>query len=145
MARSRSDFEQALDDLATFAASLEAAAPAIDRLIEDSGVAIGALRASAETADAILEDNRATVAATLAELQSATVAVRRMADQVNNLIAENREGVQDFTARGLYEITGLAQDAQRMVDQITRVAEELERDPARFFFGDRTLGVEPEE
>ena len=32
-----------------------------------------------------------------------------------------------------------------MVDQISRVAEELERDPARFFFGDRTRGVLPEE
>jgi hypothetical protein len=31
-----------------------------------------------------------------------------------------------------------------MVDQITRVAEDLERDPARFFFGDRA-GVRPEE
>ena len=28
-----------------------------------------------------------------------------------------------------------------MVDQITRVAEELERDPARFLFGDRTAGI----
>jgi phospholipid/cholesterol/gamma-HCH transport system substrate-binding protein len=52
--------------------------------------------------------------------------------------------LRDFTQTGLYEYTGLAQDAQRLVDQITRVAEELERDPARFFFGDRTQGVATE-
>jgi hypothetical protein len=32
-----------------------------------------------------------------------------------------------------------------MVDQINRVAEELERNPARFFFGDRGGGIRPEE
>jgi hypothetical protein len=31
-----------------------------------------------------------------------------------------------------------------MVDQITRVTEELERDPARFLLGDRSQGVAPE-
>jgi hypothetical protein len=30
-----------------------------------------------------------------------------------------------------------------MVDQITRVAEELERDPSRFLFGNRGQGVGP--
>jgi hypothetical protein len=29
-----------------------------------------------------------------------------------------------------------------MVDQITRVMEELERDPARFLFGDRLQGIQ---
>jgi len=67
-----------------------------------------------------------------------------MADQVNNLAAENRQGLRDFTENGLYEITGLAQDAQRMVNQITRVAEQLERDPGRFLFGDRGQGVRAE-
>ena len=66
-----------------------------------------------------------------------------MADQINAAVAENRDGLRDFTQTGLYEYTGLAQDAQRMVDQITRVAEELERDPARFLFGNRTQGVAP--
>jgi paraquat-inducible protein B len=142
---SQSDFEQILDDLAAFTASLNRATPALDRLVEDAGAAVGAIRATATTADAILEQNRATIDATLAELQSTLDAVRRMVDQVNTLVAENREGLRDFTTGGLYEITGLAQDAQRMVDQITRVAEDLERDPARFFFGERGVGVRPEE
>jgi phospholipid/cholesterol/gamma-HCH transport system substrate-binding protein len=71
-------------------------------------------------------------------------AVRRLADQVNATVAENRQALRDFTTTGLYEYTGLAQDAQRLVDQVNRVAEELERDPARFFFGDRTQGVAAE-
>ena len=140
-----SDFEQILSDLGRFTASLNRASPALDRLVEDGAAAVTAIRATATTADAILSDNQATIDATLAELRTTVGAVRRMADQVNNLVAENREGLRDFTTGGLYEISGLAQDAQRMVDQITRVAEELERDPARFFFGDRSVGIRPEE
>ena len=64
-------------------------------------------------------------------------AVRRLADEANATIAENREGLRDFTENGLYEYTGLAQDAQRMVDQFTRVGEQIERNPAGFLFGDR--------
>jgi paraquat-inducible protein B len=140
-----SDFEQILTDLSSFSASLNRASPALDRLVEDGAAAVSAIRAAATTADVILSDNRAAIDTTLAELRTTVGAVRRMADQVNNLVAENREGLRDFTSDGLYEISGLAQDAQRMVEQITRVAEELERDPARFFFGDRAAGVRPEE
>jgi hypothetical protein len=43
----------------------------------------------------------------------------------------------------LYEFTGLAIDAQDMVNQIRRIAEELERDPTRFLFGSRAGGVSP--
>jgi paraquat-inducible protein B len=145
LSEGRSEVGQILDDLSVFTASHSKATPALDRLVEDGSAAVGAIRATATTADTILSQNQVAIDATLKELQATVVAVRRMADQVNNLVAENREGLQDFTSSGRYEITGLAQDAQRMVNQITRVAEDLERDPARFFFGDRTGGVRPEE
>ena len=71
-------------------------------------------------------------------------AMRRTADQVDKLVAENRPGLRDFTQEGLYEYTGLAQDAQRLVDQLSRITEQLERDPARFLLGDRTQGIRTE-
>jgi phospholipid/cholesterol/gamma-HCH transport system substrate-binding protein len=91
-----------------------------------------------------MTSNQETIDATIGDLRATVTAVRRMADQVNNMVAENRQGLRDFTETGLYEITGLAQDAQRMVNQITRLSEQLERDPARFFFGDRGRGVTAE-
>ena len=78
------------------------------------------------------------------EWTTAASAMRRLADEAEQLMAENRQGLSDFTQEGLYEYTGLAQDAQRLVDQITRIAEELERDPARFLFGDRAQGIRAE-
>jgi paraquat-inducible protein B len=135
--------QKILDDLAAFTTSLNNAAPMLDQLVENATEAVAALRRSAAATNQILLANEEEIGASLEELEATLAAVRRMADQVNLVIAENREGLQDFTAGGLYEITGLAQDAQRMVDQITRVAEELERDPTRFLFGDRTEGIRP--
>jgi phospholipid/cholesterol/gamma-HCH transport system substrate-binding protein len=74
----------------------------------------------------------------------AASAMRRTADQVERMVAENRQGVRDFTQYGLYGYTGLAQDAQRLVDQFSRITERVERDPAGFLFGDRTQGISTE-
>jgi len=133
--------DRILADVAHFTDSLDRATPAIERMVTQSEESIAALQRVAQTADEILTSNQAAIDAALGELQGTVTAVRRMADQVNNMVAENRQGLRDFTENGLYEITGLAQDAQRMVNQITRLSEQLERDPARFFFGDRGQGV----
>ena len=135
------NIDKILADVAHFTDGLDRATPAIDRMVKQTEQSVSALQRVADSADRILTNNQKSIDATIGELQSTVVAVRRMADQVNNMVAENRQGLRDFTDTGLYEITGLAQDAQRMVNQITRVTEQLERDPARFFFGDRGQGV----
>ena len=143
-AGNRDNLDNIFADLAAMTDRMESAGPALDRLVDDSGETFAAIRSVAGNVDEILEANKESLSAAITNLQETAGSVQRMADQVNNMMVENREGLRDFTTTGLYEITGLAQDAQRMVDQITRVTEELERDPSRFLFGDRTEGVSAE-
>src|SRR5919106_759320 len=124
--------DKILADVAHFTDNLDRATPAIDRMVRQTEQSVASLQRAADSADQILTTNQEAIDATIGELQATVVAVRRMADQVNNMVAENRQGLRDFTDTGLYEITGLAQDAQRMVNQITRIAEQMERDPASF-------------
>ena len=133
--------DRILADVAQFTDSLDRATPAIERMVKQTEASVSAMQRVAVTAEEILTGNEQAINATLGELQGSVASVRRMADQVNNMVAENRQGLRDFTENGLYEITGLAQDAQRMVNQITRLSEQLERDPARFLFGNRGQGV----
>jgi paraquat-inducible protein B len=135
------NIDKILANVAHFTDGLDRATPAIDRMVKQTEQSVSRLQRVADSVDQILTSNREAIDAAIGELRSTMVAVRRAADQVNNMVAENRQGMRDFTDTGLYEITGLAQDAQRMVNQITRVTEQLERDPARFFFGDRGQGV----
>jgi len=123
---------------------VQARGPAFERIFDNADTAAGEVRQAAATLDQILQDQQDSIGTLIEEWTLTAGSVRRMSDQLNNMVAENREGLRDFTQTGLYEYTGLAQDAQRMVDQITRVTEELERDPARFLLGDRSQGVAPE-
>jgi paraquat-inducible protein B len=131
-----------IDSVAQFAESVRDTQPQFQRLLDEAIDATAAVGQVSGTANELLAANADRVGETLERLQANGAALARMADQVNNMVAENREGLRDFSQGGLYEISGLARDAQLMVDQITRVMEELERDPARFLFGDRLQGIQ---
>jgi paraquat-inducible protein B len=133
-----------IDSVAEFANAIADVQPQLQRLLDEAIGAASAVGQVSGTANQLLAANADRIGETLERLQASGAALARMADQINNMVAENREGLRDFSQGGLYEISGLAQDAQRMVDQITRVMDELERDPARFLFGDRAQGIEAE-
>jgi paraquat-inducible protein B len=135
------DFGSIVSDVAVIANEIRASTPEV---VARTEAATEDLRQTAQTLDEILQTNRDAIGAMIDEWTVAASAARRTAEEVEQLVAENRQGLRDFTQRGLYEYSGLAQDAQRLVDQINRIAEELERDPARFLFGDRTQGISAE-
>ena len=105
----------------TTMASIDGMATGITRAIEES----------VEDAQALISDLRGTA-------QS----LSKTSDEVHALIAENREPLSDFTATGLTEFTGLLIEMRDLVVALNRVTTELQRDPARFFFGDRQQGYE---
>jgi paraquat-inducible protein B len=132
------DFRSIVSNVAVISKQIREATPDV---VARTAEATEDLRRVAGTLEELLETNRDAIGAMIDEWTIAASAMRRTADQVDQLLAENRQGLRDFTQGGLYEYTGLAQDAQRLVDQITRITEELERDPARFLFGDRAQGI----
>ena len=135
------DFGRIVGDLAVISQEIREATPEVVARTEE---ATADIRHVARTLEDLLETNRDAIGAMIDEWTVAASAMRRLADEAEQLMAENRQGLREFTQGGLYEYTGLAQDAQRLVDQITRIADELERDPARFLFGDRAQGIPAE-
>jgi paraquat-inducible protein B len=142
---SKDQFRDIVADVAAIAGVIREQAPAVSRIIANAQDTTADVRRLAATAERILQTNSDAVGALIDEWTVTAESARRLADQMNAAVAENRQGLRDFTQSGLYEYTGLAQDAQRMVDQFTRVGERVERDPARFLFGNRAQqGVQPE-
>jgi paraquat-inducible protein B len=142
---SKDQFRDIVADVAAIAGVVRDKAPAVGEIITNAKDTTADVRSMAATAERILQTNGDAVGALIDEWTVTAESARRLADQLNTTIAENRQGLRDFTQNGLYEFTGLAQDAQRMVDQFTRVGEQVERDPARFLLGDRfQQGVRPE-
>ncbi len=76
------------------------------------------------------------------DLKGATQNISKAADQAASLIEDAREPVNTFTNTGLYEFTQLVIEMRALVSSLSRITTEIERDPARFFFGDKTEGFE---
>jgi paraquat-inducible protein B len=134
-------FGSVVSDVAAIAQEVRKSTPEV---VASAEKATEQLQHAAQTLDDILQTNRDAIGGMIDEWTVAAGAMRRTASQVEQLIAENRQGLRDFTQYGLYEYTGLAQDAQRLVDQFSRITEQLERDPARFLLGGRTQGIRTE-
>jgi phospholipid/cholesterol/gamma-HCH transport system substrate-binding protein len=62
--------------------------------------------------------------------------------ELEAMLAENREPIRDFTNTGLYELSNLLTEARELVVVLNRVTTEVQRDPARFIFGDQQQGYE---
>ncbi len=103
-------------------------------LVSIDGMANGITRAVADSAS----DARALIG----DLRNTAQSLRKTSDEVHAVIAENREPLSDFTATGLTEFTGLLIEMRDLVIALNRVTTELQRDPARFLFGDRQQGYE---
>jgi phospholipid/cholesterol/gamma-HCH transport system substrate-binding protein len=78
------------------------------------------------------------------DLGSTSRSIADVADQLDATIAENREPLRDFSSTGLYELTQFLTEMRLLVASMTRVSSQIERDPARFFLGDRREGFQTE-
>ncbi|MEQ8354987.1 MAG: MlaD family protein [Kiloniellaceae bacterium] len=66
-------------------------------------------------------------------------------NELEAMIAENREPIRDFANSGLYELTNLLTEARDLIVVLNRVTTEVQRDPARFIFGDQQQGYEAQQ
>lgn len=92
--------------------------------------------------DGVIDDNAGDIEATINDLRAMADGLRRLSDEAKALVAENRGPIRDFTQTGLYELSTLLTEARELVVSFQRVATEVERDPARFLFGDQQQGYE---
>lgn len=102
--------------------------------------------ASVESLTANADDAVVTIAGDLHELieamENAGVSLDATAREIQAMVAENREPLRDFSSTGLYEFSALLAEARELVRELNRVTTDLQRDPARFFFGNRQQGYE---
>ena len=82
------------------------------------------------------------IAALIEELRDTSANFSAMAAEMTELVDENRQPLRDFTGEGLYELTNFITEARALMDSLTRVSTQVERDPARFLFGNQQNGYE---
>ena len=58
------------------------------------------------------------------------------------MLTDNRSPIRDFTSTGLYELTQMITEVRLLAQTLNRISIQIERDPARFLFGDRQKGFQ---
>jgi len=152
----RQEIEALIDDSATAMEHLRTASAAVENLVEGLSkdrqrivdqtertlVSVESLTASAEVAVTEISGELGTLIGTL---DSAGRNFERALGQIEAMVAENREPLRDFSATGLYEFSALLTESRSLVRELATLTSEVQRDPARFFFGDRQQGYETQE
>jgi paraquat-inducible protein B len=129
------DLRKAAADIAVITETVNKNREAIVDLVDNANDTFLSYKSLAERAEAVVAENQDDLSKAISGLRQAEQKISDLAETANAILNENREGMQDFTNEGLYEIKNLAVDAQAAVEQFRRVMEEMERDPARFLLG----------
>lgn len=148
------DLENLIENTAGTMENLRGATDALEdmanALKEDSGqlaeradAALGAIESMAGSIDGSVTQAKDDVQQLVTDLQGTAQAFTAMANEFQTLAAENRGPLNDFTRDGLYELTTLLIEARDLLAGLNRVTTEVQRDPARFLFGDQQQGYEP--
>jgi len=112
----------------------------LDQLLKEVHATSETLNRTIAGFEQVAEETARRVTAALEDFGTAASSVKRLSEETENLVRENREPINEFTQVGLYELTLTLQEFRHLVSSLGRVAQELERDPARFIFGDQQAG-----
>ncbi len=139
---------ETLGNLRDLSRNLKDQTPAINTLLADSDQAVMSVVQAGDEFRKLAADLNKTLGPAAKEAQKAVDAFEKMAksfeqtsDQMNAMIAENREPLRQFSGTALYEATDLIAQLRELAASMARISQELERDPARFFLSDRSKGV----
>lgn len=128
----------------------------LDRVIVDTEATLGSVTKAANQVSALatqISRDTAPVSreaklamtdlrGTLTEARNTLAKFAETSETLEKLIAENRVPMHDFASGGLYELSQFIAEARVLVASLTRLSAQIERDPARFFFGDAQKGFE---
>ncbi|MBL4721858.1 MAG: MCE family protein [Alphaproteobacteria bacterium] len=110
-------------------------------LIQDLRATVASLKKVADEASGALTGIGPELKKTMSKLGDAAGNLSKSQIALTSMIQENREPIVNFTTSGLFELTQLIAESRSMISALTRISGQIERDPARFLFGDTQRGV----
>lgn len=150
MAERKSHIDPLVEDVRAAAGAARGAAEAARQLAVDASAAMARLErdASAAIGDTrgLLRDASRLAAGAhpaIGELRQGAQGFARLATQAEGLLRDARGPLRGFADQGLQEFSQFVVEARQLVAVLQRLSLQVERDPARFLFGDQTRGFDP--
>jgi phospholipid/cholesterol/gamma-HCH transport system substrate-binding protein len=111
----------------------------VGRLERDLGAAIGDARTLARDASRLI----ASAQPAMGDLRQGIQSMSRMATELETLARDAGPPIRNLGEQSLLEFSQFVAEARLLVASLNRLSMQIERDPARFLFGDQTRGFEP--
>jgi phospholipid/cholesterol/gamma-HCH transport system substrate-binding protein len=120
------------EDISRLFTDLAESGAAIRRTLQETEALIVRLESVAANADRLLgEDTRELITETRLTVET----VRRLSQNTDALIADNRDAVSSFTNQSLGQIAPALAELRSLLRELTRVAERIDEDPGAFLGG----------
>ncbi len=101
----------------------------------DLGPAITDVREAADQFKVTMAKLSEDLPAITTDLRNVMARALEVIQDIDTTVAASAPPIQSFARTGLPEFTKFAREAQQLVNRLEQLAKKMERDPARFFFG----------
>ena len=154
--QNRKAIEDILRNTAILSEHAAESGPALQDLMSNANTAVARINRLVEASEADIADTLKAAANTMrsaenalggadqafSDLTNAASEIGGAAKSVNQILAENRSPLRDFTHVTLYDVNAFVAELRELTVTMRRVANELGRDPAGFIFGNQQKGYE---
>jgi phospholipid/cholesterol/gamma-HCH transport system substrate-binding protein len=137
-----------LADVHTMTSAFAGKADRMDEMVTQAGAALDSLTKTMDELSLfvqqvrqITEEQSKQLSPTVDQIQKTLKAFQNLASTLDEVVGKNKRALQDFASTGLYELSRFLTEARTLVAALQRLSERMERDPARFLFGDSQRGV----
>jgi phospholipid/cholesterol/gamma-HCH transport system substrate-binding protein len=145
----RKSFTETLENLRKVTAVFAERSQGIDGILKEATDTAASMRRTSEAAERLADNLNRRIdplgdqaQQSLTEMRKASESFAKVADQLDKLIVENRRPLSDFSSTGLYELSQFLTEARALVASLNQLTVQIQRDPAKFFFGDTQKGYE---
>jgi phospholipid/cholesterol/gamma-HCH transport system substrate-binding protein len=135
--------------ISRLAASLDRAGSTLPQLARDAGTLIADLRSATGEARTVIDKVRVAsetaapdLAAALARLRTTADHLATASNQLDGLIADNRQAIGGFMHQGLPEIEALARDGRAAAREFQELSRSLRQNPSQLLYEPLAGGVE---
>jgi phospholipid/cholesterol/gamma-HCH transport system substrate-binding protein len=144
------DVSETLDNFRKLSEVAASRSGEIDSAIDNGAQALKGLHNTLDSANAILASLKQLVAPqggmqeTLKSISDASHQIGLLAQHIDQIVVANGPQVTELTKHSVTDIDNLTQQTQALVQQLSRIADSIERDPTRVIYGDRREGYKPQ-
>jgi phospholipid/cholesterol/gamma-HCH transport system substrate-binding protein len=140
--KNRAAIAETLDNLRRLSAAAAARSGDVDSALGDAAQSMRELRVTLAAAHETVTQLQQLLTKG-GEARDTVAKLNRLLSDLDAVVQENRQPLHDFSQNGLNELSQLIIDVRHLVAGLNRVADDLQRDPARFLFGERREGYQP--